>query len=90
MPEGEGSKELKLERARTLLRLGDFSVLPTLIAGLRDDQLMTRALCFQALNEATHERFEFDPRAEEEEREASIQTWEAWWIERSGDKLLKE
>jgi len=89
-PEGEGSDELALERARTLLRLGDWAVMRTLIAGLRDERLMTRALCFQALSEATHERFDFDPRATEAERDAAIARWEAWWDERSVDVLLAE
>jgi len=86
-PEGEGNKDLALERARTLLRLGDWSTLPQLIAGLRDERLVTRALCAQALYEATNERFDFDPRADEATREESVRKWEQWWTERNGDPL---
>ena len=81
--------DLVLERARTLLRLGDWQAVPQLIDGLRDERLITRALCAQALFEATHERFEFDPRAEPETREKAVLAWEAWWQDRERDPLLK-
>ena len=88
IPIAEGSADLELERARTLLRLGDWSVMPRLIEGMRDERLMARALCFQARSETTRERFDFDPRGDAEEREAAVQRWEAWWAERTGDALL--
>ncbi|MFO1010587.1 MAG: hypothetical protein U1F29_11050 [Planctomycetota bacterium] len=80
--------DLALERARTLLRLGDWTMVPRLIEGLKDERLVTRALCIQALYEATHERMGFDARAEEPERAAAVQKWEQWWRERSSDPLL--
>lgn len=80
--------DLGLERARTLVRLGDWSAMPVLIRGLRDARLYTRALCADALEEATHERFGFDPRAAESEREKSIARWEQWWLKRAGDGIL--
>lgn len=86
---GPGSVDLNLERARTLLRLGDWDTIPQLIQGLSDDRLITRALCSQALFEATHERFDFDPRSEPEARQASIEQWDAWWKNRNADPLLK-
>lgn len=88
VPEGADAKDLQLERARTLLRLGDWQAAPTLIAGLRDERLFTRALCSQALTEATHESFGFDPKAEEPAREECVRRWESWWKERSADALL--
>jgi hypothetical protein len=88
-PDAEGS-DLALERARTLLRLGDWQMVPHLVQGLRDDRMMTRALCIQALDEATHERFGFDPRGEPAAREASVQRWEAWTKDRLSDPLLAE
>jgi hypothetical protein len=90
LPSGEQSKDLVLERARTLLRLGDWQAVPELLQGLRDERLITRALCAQALWESTHERFGYDPRAEPDVREKSIQAWEAWWQERERDPLLKD
>lgn len=84
------NRDLSLERARTLLRLGDWQAVPQLIEGLRDEQLITRALCAQALWEATHERHGYDPRSEGEEREQSVRAWEAWWQERDRDPLLQK
>ncbi|HJO27343.1 MAG TPA: hypothetical protein QF730_08880 [Planctomycetota bacterium] len=76
--------DLALERARTLLRLGDWRMAPPLIDGLRDERLLTRALCAQALFEATRESFGYDPRALESEREEAIRRWEYWLWERTG------
>jgi hypothetical protein len=87
-PKSHENGDLRLERARTLLRLGDWSVLPIMVEGLRDDRLMTRALCAQALSEATHEKLGYDARAEPEEREAAIGRWQTWLRERGHDKLL--
>jgi hypothetical protein len=86
-PAGDDSSDLALERARTLLRLGDWQMIPLLIGGLRDERLLTRALCAQALWENTHERLGYDPKSEGEEREKSVVAWEAWWHERSNDPM---
>ena len=83
----ESQPDVALERARTLLRLGDWSMVPRLIAGLGDERTMVRALCGQALYEATHERFDYDPNAPEAEREASIARWNEWWSQRRSDPL---
>lgn len=83
------SPELALERARTLLRLGDWSMVPLLMKGLEHDQVMTRALCCQALYEATHERFDYDPNGTEEARAASVERWKAWWYARQSDPLMQ-
>jgi HEAT repeat protein len=82
------TSDLGLERARTLLRLGDWSEIPALIAGLRDQRLYTRSLCMDALKESTHETHGFDPRAEKGEREKAIARWEQWWLQRSGEGIL--
>ena len=87
--EGDNA-DLSLELARTLLRLGDWSHVPDLIAGLRDERPVTRALCSQTLFEATHERFDFDPRGEPEARAAAVARWEAWWQSRRKDPLLPQ
>lgn len=79
--------DLALERARTLLRLGDWSMLPHLIGGLHDERVMIRALCAQALYEATHERFDYDANGTLEEREAAAARWLAWWNARQDDPL---
>ena len=64
--------------------------MPVLLRGLRSDELMTRAMCHQALVEATHEQFEFDPKADPAAREAGVQKWESWWTTRNQDPLLKD
>lgn len=89
MPDGPDGTDLRLERARTLLRLGDWSTLPTLIEGLRDERMFTRALCSQALTEATHENFGFDPKVEPAQSAEAVQKWADWWKARSADQLLQ-
>jgi len=88
IPAGPEAGDFKLERARTLLRLGDWQPVPDLIDGLRDDRAVTRTLCFQALFESTHEKFDYDPRGEPEAREAAVRRWEVWWEARRTDPLL--
>ena len=87
-PDYRMNSDLGLERARTLVRLGDWTQVPVLIDGLRDERLYTRSLCFDALREATHETHDFDPRAEPAERASAIQRWVEWWSSRSGDSLV--
>ena len=79
--------DVALERARTLLRLGDWSMVPHLIDGLGDERVMVRAICGQTLYEATHERFGYDANAPQEERHASIEQWRVWWAERQEDPM---
>lgn len=88
IPDGPDATDLRLERGRTLLRLGDWNAVPTLISGLRDERMFTRALCSQALIEATKENFGFDPKADPAASAESIAKWEAWWKARSADQLL--
>jgi HEAT repeat protein len=80
--------DLGLERARTLLRLGDWSEIPTLIRGLKDERQYTRSLCIQALQGATGETFGFDPKADLTDRVRAIDSWEVWWRARTGEGLL--
>lgn len=85
----ESDIDLALERARTLLRLGDWSMVPHLIDGLGDERVMIRALCAQALYEATHQRFGYDANADAATREQTIQVWRDWWAKRQRDPLVK-
>lgn len=80
--------DLGLERARTLVRLGDWSEMPVLVRGLRDERLFTRSLCADALKEATRETQGYDARAESGEREKAVQRWEMWWLQRTGEGIL--
>jgi len=91
LPAREGAQDdIELERARALLRLGEWSRVPELIAGLRDERLYTRAVCVKTLADATHERFGYDATADPKEREAAVQRWEQWWSRRSADPMLAQ
>lgn len=78
---------VSLERARALLRLGDWAAAKELIQGLSDERLVTRALCAQALYETTRERFGFDPRGDDASRDAAIQRWNEWYVAHERDEL---
>jgi len=87
-PGRERSAELELERSRALVRLGDWEAMPTLIEGLADESMRVRALCDQALYEATRQRFGYEPNGSPESRTQAIRHWEAWWLSRTGEGLL--
>lgn len=87
--EERGQTDLGLERARALIRLGDWSEIPLMIRGLKDGRLYTRALCLDALREATHETHGFDPRSDVGARKKAIERWESWWNDRAGDEFLR-
>ncbi len=80
--------DLVLERARALVRLGDWGQIPELIAGLEDERVYTRSLCLEALTDATRETHDFDPRADEDTRKRAVDRWKRWWDARAGDSLL--
>ncbi len=84
---GARGRDLRLERARTLLRLGDWSEVPVLIEGLGDSRVYTRALAIQALQEASGESHGFDPRGDDGSREKSLERWKRWWLARTGDPI---
>jgi hypothetical protein len=87
-PEMNMDKGLLLERARTYVRLGDWSQVQVLIDGLRDDELWTRSWCAQALHEATKMRFDYDPHGEPEARAAAVERWQQWLDSRRVEGLL--
>jgi len=75
----EDCVELRLERARALMRLGDFSMVEHMIGGLSHERLLIRALCSQSLYEATGRRFGFDPSASDVDRSEAVTRWSEWW-----------
>lgn len=87
-PEERFRGDLGFERARTLVRLGDWSAMPVLIAGLRDERILTRSLCIKTLEEATGDSRGFDARGAENAREVAVKRWESWWLARTGEGLL--
>ena len=84
---GQGHSTLALERARTLMRLGDWSMAPSLIEALSSQRLLTRALAIQALSEATNERFGYEADGDPEARAEAIARWRAWWARVQRDPL---
>lgn len=82
------SPALKLESARARVRLGDWQAMPVLIDGLESEDHFKRALCAQALYEATAETKGFDAAASLPEREEAVERWRAWWQRRSSDNML--
>lgn len=82
------SGPLRLESARTRVRLGDWEAMPVLIDGLESEDHFKRAMCAQALFEATRENKGFAPGAALPEREEAVARWRTWWQQRSSDGLL--
>lgn len=83
-------RTVELERARALVRLGDWSEVPRLIDGLEDAELYTRALCAKTLFDLTQERFDYDARGTDAARADSVKRWRAWWSERSLDPVAQD
>lgn len=81
-------KGLRLERARTLVRLGDWSQLTVLVDGLADEEYWTRAWCVQALQEATKRRFDYDAKGDPEARAAAVKRWREWIDSRRVEGIL--
>ncbi len=88
-PEERYRGDLGYERARTLLRLGDWSEIPTLISGLRNERIYTRSLCIQALKQATGDDLRYNPSGDEQSRENGARRWEDWWLARTGEGVLR-
>ena len=88
-PSQDEDPVLALERARALLRLGDWSEIPVLIRGLEAPEVWDRALCLRTLRDATNQTHGFDPNGTDAERAAAIERWRRWWRERSSDPLLE-
>jgi hypothetical protein len=80
--------QVVFERARAYLRLGDWSELGLLIDGLEDEELWTRAWCAQALEEVTHQRFDFDPGGTAQERAVAVTDWRDWLAARRDEGIL--
>ena len=79
---------LRLEYARALLALGDFSRAEVLIDALDDEDVRVRGNALKALREATGETQGFQPQAPPEERAAAVVRWRAWWTARQADPHL--
>ncbi len=83
-------RRLRYERARCHMKLGDWSHVDELIAGLADEDLYARSLCFKALRDITGETFDYHPKDPAEAREASLAQWRAWSEKVAGDEMQVE
>ncbi len=86
----EDQVDLRLERARAHMQLGDWSAVSVLIDGLEDPRAMTRAICARSLQRATRQEFGFDASAEEEQRAEAVAQWRAWAAAREQDPMLSQ
>lgn len=78
---------IELERARALMRLGDWTAAPTLIDALTSESVYIRAIAARSLAEITGETLGYEAKGEESERAAAVARWRQWWSRRSLDPL---
>jgi HEAT repeat protein len=81
-------RALSFERARTFVRLGDWTQVHVLIDGLGADDAWARAWCLSALREVTGQDMGFDPQADAISREQSLERWRRWHASRSSEGIL--
>lgn len=85
------SETVRLEVARQLVLLGDYSTAPTLIEGLDSDKKEVRYLCHEALKSATGRDFGYDHLSEDSSARATAALgWRQWWSEYSGDPFFAQ
>ncbi len=84
----EEDRSLRFERARALVRLGDWREVGELIEGLDSDDPWARAWCLAALREVTGQTLGFDAQAESAERAEAVARWRSWHAARSGEGIL--
>jgi len=84
----ELTPQVRYERARALLRLGDWSEVRVLVDGLASEDVWTRGWCFKALQESTTRTFDYDPKGSEEDRLAGYQRWSDWVDSRETEGIL--
>lgn len=81
-------RNVQLEAAASLLGMGDWKGVSLLITALDSPQRFVRYKSFEALNKFTGLSFQYDFRAEQEARAASVAKWQAWWSQKQQDQLL--
>jgi hypothetical protein len=86
----EQDRSLRFERARALVRLGDWREVDVLIDGLDSEDSWARAWCLSALREATGQTLGFDPQAEQAERAEAAARWRRWHASRVGEGILAQ
>jgi HEAT repeat protein len=69
----------RYEAATARLALGDWTSVPLLIHGLRDENRVLRYKCFEILAQATGLTFGYDFASTLEDRERAADRWQDWW-----------
>ncbi len=81
-------RNVQLEAAASLLGMGDWKGVSFLITALDDQDRFIRYKSFEALNKFTGLSFQYDFRASQEDRVASVGKWRGWWNDKQEDRLL--
>jgi HEAT repeat protein len=84
-PEGT----LRLEYARALALLGDWSEVSVLVEALASENVVVRGSALKALRDATGETRGFHPQGSPGDRAAAVDRWRLWAIERAADPALR-
>ncbi|MEZ6017778.1 MAG: hypothetical protein R3F49_21910 [Planctomycetota bacterium] len=79
---------LRLEYARALFALGDWSYTDVLIDALESEDVRARGSALKALKASTGETHGYHPQGTPSERAAAVQEWRNWWAERKADVHL--
>ena len=80
--------QVRYERARALLRLGDWRQVGDLVDGLEADALWTRAWCAKALQEVTRQSFGYNPQGDASSRAQAVAQWRRWMRARADEGIL--
>jgi HEAT repeat protein len=80
---------LRLEYARALALLGDWSQVDVLIDALTSEDVQVRGSALKVLRDTTGESFGFHPQGAPADRAAAVGRWRAWSLERAADPALR-
>jgi len=80
---------LRLEYARALALLGDWSQVDVLVDALASEDVHVRGSALKALRDATGETRGFHPQGSPSDRAAAIDRWRFWAAERAADPALR-
>lgn len=82
-------KTLRLEYARALALLGDWSHVDVLVEALASEDVRIRGSALKALRDATGQTLGFHPQRSPSDRAAAVDRWRAWATERAADPALR-
>jgi hypothetical protein len=80
---------LRLEYARALALLGDWSQVEILVEALVSEDMHVRGSAIKALRDATGETLGFHPQGAPSDRAAAVDRWRAWAVARAADPALR-